>query len=230
MVFRWLSLFTALLALAGILASCYTISVNPFADWPQYTTVTQKLFVQASYFTTWSALLTVIVAFSFYRGAATKADVWHAALRIDAAMMGITTALVYNFIIYDGLERQGLAAFVFWVNHTIAPSLMFVLWLMSMRQRSSYDLKPVAIRYALAIPTIWVVFTFIKGILSGGYYPYSFMNPLKVGYPVAFLWTVGIYAALLLIMAMLSLVERILVRSTPTDDHDDFSSYEEYLI
>lgn len=219
---KWLGLLTFITGIIGIVLAGYRNATNEFHAWPAYTDVVQKLTAEYTYFTLWAVFMGTWFGWAMFSGTGNRNTRMMKALRIDAAAMCGVTAIVYNFVYEDPWVDTLLAHIVIWDINTITPLLTVFLWILSMRERYQPDITFDTVRLSLVIPSVWVAYAFIKGYISGGYFPYPFMNPHVVGLAQAIFNVLGIYAGLLATVALLSLVEKVLMPKTTAADAKDY--------
>ncbi len=109
----------------------------------------------------------------------------------------LVVGLTYNIILRGIWHPEGLARFVDESLHVIMPLLFFLFWLVySPKSNLSYKVIP-----WLIYPFLYGLYCIIQGSFSG-YYPYPFMDAVKLGY-AAVAVNLG---ALLLVFLLLSLL------------------------
>jgi hypothetical protein len=101
--------------------------------------------------------------------------------------------LVYNAILRFLWQPKGLQYAVDELLHTVIPLLFIFLWRMWV-PRSGLKYKNVWTW--LIYPLIYVIYTVIRGAITG-YYPYPFIDVTKLGYGIVLVNTVGLLAAFL---------------------------------
>ncbi|MEZ2122906.1 MULTISPECIES: Pr6Pr family membrane protein [unclassified Corynebacterium] len=213
-VIRFLGFVAALLGVSAAVVGGYGAATTPFTDFPAFESTGDKLLAYYSYFTLWSNLLGAAAGVSyalwFTRG---RDGGWFGAvLRIDATIMLMATGLVYHLLIADGSPHTGTQAFTAPIIHGIMPVLLPVIWLLHLSQRHRPDVRVNTVLGALFIPAVWTAWTFWRGQVTAGYYPYDFMNAAEIGLPRAILTTAAIYAVFIVFMLILGVVERITLR------------------
>lgn len=104
--------------------------------------------------------------------------------------------LVYQLILRDVWEPQGLQMIVDELLHSIIP-VYFVLYWMFSEDKSNLRLKQIG--PWMLYPLIYIIYVMLRGSLSG-FYPYPFINPIELGYQQVLMNTVG----LIIIFVLLS--------------------------
>ena len=218
-VIRFLGLVAAVLGVSAAIVGGYGAATTPFTDYPAFTSTGEKLLAYYSYFTLWSNLIGAAAglsyAFWFVRG---RDGGWlGAVLRLDATIMLMATGLVYHLLIADGSPNTGTQAFTAPIIHGIMPVLLPVIWLIHMAHRTRPDVRPRTLLGALIIPAVWTAWTFWRAQVTGGYYPYDFMNATEIGLAGAVTTTAMIYVIFIVFMLVLGLIERLVIpRLRPT--------------
>lgn len=96
------------------------------------------------------------------------------------------------------LQDTDLGTLLPWVNfvvHYVMPVAVVADWLIQ-PPKSTITWRQVG--YWLIYPLMYVIYTLIRGAVSG-FYPYPFLNPAKGGYGVVALYCVGIFVLFLLV-------------------------------
>lgn len=212
-ILRGLALLGFLLGTLGVVLSGWNAAIHPFEEWPAFDTPLSKVITTYSYFTLWSNIIGTIVCLLFFFGFAQNTSAWAKVLRIDAAMMLIVTGLIYNTLLAGG-PLEGISRITNPIEHIIMPILVPVLWILSMFVRTSgtRDITFKTVGQALIIPFIWCVYIFIRGELTGGYYPYFFLDVHSLGYVQALLNTAGVYVLFFVLIGLLALLEGMLTK------------------
>ncbi|MDO4909470.1 MAG: Pr6Pr family membrane protein [Corynebacterium sp.] len=213
---RWLGLIGFILGGSAVIISGWHQAISPFEDWPAFDTPLSRLITCYSYFTLWSNIIGAIVCLLFAFGFGTNTATWAKVLRIDAAMMLIVTGLIYNTLLAGG-PLLGIYRYTNPVEHIIMPILLPILWLISMRERSEKDIHIGTIFKALIIPFIWCVYTYIRGAVTGGFYPYFFLDVSNLGYVRAIANTLGVYVLFFVLIGILAIIEGLITKAVTKD-------------
>lgn len=183
-----------------------------------------------SYFTIDSNSLTVMIlvatAIRFARGEVSETS------RLSVTRAAITTYMVITGVVYNVLLRASLpqGATVAWSNeilHVLGPVYLLLDWLLApgrhaLRWRDGLP--------ALAFPTVWVIYTLVRGPLAhdpythaNHWYPYPFLNPITStgGYVTVTANILGIAAAVTLVALGLTWTSR---RGRPPATNSDASA------
>ena len=164
-----------------------------------------------SYFTIESSLMNIVVLLV---GAALAVrfspdTVLYTTIRMSVLAYAVVTAGVYNLLLrnvpYDGFV--GLT----WPNeiiHVWVPMFLLLDWLFSPGRPA---LPWTSLRVVLLYPVAWIVYTLIRGAVTG-YYPYPFLDPANGGWGSVAAYVVGLSAFLVGIGALAVLYSR---RRTP---------------
>ena len=123
-----------------------------------------------------------------------------ATLRLDAVLAIAITAIVYHLLLAGLDDFHGAEAFANQLWHTVSPLLAVVGWVV-FGPRGLVNRRVVA--WSLVYPMAWLVGTLVRGALIG-WYPYPFVDVIKLGYGRVALNCVGI-TALFFVLAALTL-------------------------
>lgn len=200
------------LGLLSLIVSTMNAARGPFEDWPAFNTPASRIVNQYSYFTIWSAIIGTVVAGAYALDAGRNHQRFAPVLRIDAALMLTVTGLVFNILLAPDEPLHGSRLFTNTIQHQLLPLAMPLLWIASMPLRRSRDITWANTAKALIIPSIWVGYTLIRGELTGGYYPYFFLDVSNLGYLQSLINIAGVYALFGVLMVILLGVERLLTR------------------
>lgn len=173
---------TAALGGAGVALSGYHSATHPFVDWPEFRTPTQKLITHYSYFTLWSNILGTAVATQYALGKRPRN--W-AVPRLNAVTMLAVTGVVFHALLARTSVIEGLIRVTNPIVHTFMPIAVPALWLLDRRDAETKDITAATAAWSFALPLAWSVYTFARGSQTKGYYPYEFINPRLLGYPIA---------------------------------------------
>jgi len=120
-------------------------------------------------------------------------------VRGSAAVAIIIVGIVYGIL----LSNQDLGHLLPWVNivhHYVTPLAGLADWLI-LPPKSK--LRASQLGYWLIYPLVYLVYTLIRGPITG-FYPYFFVNPGAVGgYGVVALYCIGIFVAFLVVGGIL---------------------------
>ena len=105
---------------------------------------------------------------------------WFWVLRLDGVLCIAVTFVVFHVALADLQDLEGLDRLADFMLHTASPVLCVAGWLASGPRR--HVTWPV-VRFSLAFPVLWLVFTLVRGPLVGGWYPYPFLDVDDLGYP-----------------------------------------------
>ncbi|MBI9001058.1 Pr6Pr family membrane protein [Corynebacterium sp. CCM 9185] len=218
-VIRFLGLVAAVLGVSAAIVGGIGVATTPFTDFPAFGSTGEKLLAYYSYFTLWSNILGAAAglsyAFWFIRGR--DGGGLGAVLRLDATIMLMATGLVYHLLVADGSPHTGTQAFTTPIIHGIMPVLLPAIWLLHMTQRHRPDVRLRTLLGALIIPAIWTAWTFWRAQVTGGYYPYDFMDATEIGLARSVTTTAMIYVIFTVFMLVLGLIERVVLsRLRPT--------------
>jgi hypothetical protein len=147
-----------------------------------------------SYFTNLSNLVAVVVLLAsvLVRSSprSETTDIARYVSTVNMAIVGIVFSLL--------LRNVDLGALLPWVNivlHYVMPVAIVLDWLL---QPPAATLKARHLALALAFPAAYLVYTLLRGSVTG-WYPYPFLNPANVGgYGGVAAYALGIFAAYLL--------------------------------
>jgi hypothetical protein len=181
-VARILATLTAIVALIGDFS--YTLGTSQFAIGNFF-----------SYFTTQSMLVGVTV---FVIGAVNSLrqpedPLWLDMVRLIATTYMIVSGIVFGFILLEGTLR-GIPVWSPWSSqllHFWLPSFALLDWLIAPGRDAPWKTIP----WVLVFPTVWVVFTMIRGAFVY-WYPYFFLDPAIVEIPFEF----GLYILVIIVI------------------------------
>jgi hypothetical protein len=191
-----------LAAAVGVLALIgdfnYTLGTSPFAIGNFF-----------SYFTVQSMILGVLV---FVIGAANAlrqpADpLWLDMMRLVATTFMVVSGIVFAFILMEGTLR-GIPVWSPWssqILHFWLPGFALLDWLFAPGRDAPWQTIP----WVLVFPSVWVVFTMIRGAFVY-WYPYFFLDPAIVELPFEFgLYLLAIVVIFTGITALLLAISRL---------------------
>ncbi len=107
--------------------------------------------------------------------------------------------LVYNFVLRQIWEPQGLQKWVDELLHTVIPLLFVIFWWLFVRKN---ELKWSHIPAWLIFPAVYAIYTFIRGA-AAGFYPYPFLNVTQIGYTRALINS-GFLVLIFLVFSLLA--------------------------
>ncbi|GAA3560877.1 hypothetical protein GCM10022197_15470 [Microlunatus spumicola] len=146
-----------------------------------------------SYFTIQSNVLVLAASLTLLVAPARDGRVWRV-LRLDSLLSIAVTGVVYNTLLARLVHVEGLALWTNAALHIVSPVATVGVWLLvGPRPRISWG----AIAWAFVWPIAWVVYTFVRGAVTG-WYPYPFMDAATLGYPRA----IGV-TSLVIVLALL---------------------------
>lgn len=207
----WFGL-TALAVLAGVAISVSTAAVTGGQAWASPVARALNSF---AYFTTQSNLIvgvtTLLLALRLDRSSAL-----FRVFRLDGLVMIAITGVVFHTMLAGLLELRGWSSAGNQLVHTVVPLLAIGGWLL-FGPRGAITWRVVGL--SLIYPISWVVFTLIRGALTG-WYPYPFLDCAQLGYPRVSLTLLGITAAFLLLAIGAMYLDRLLLRATGVGAND----------
>ena len=149
-----------------------------------------------SYFTIQSNLFVLAVSITLAVAPRRDGRVWRV-LRLDSLLAIAVTGVVYNTLLAPLVHLQGIALWTNTALHVVSPVATLVVWgLVGPRPRITW----VAVGWAFVWPLAWIVYTFVRGAVTG-WYPYPFLDAAAVGYPRA-LGATGLVIVLALVLAL----------------------------
>lgn len=134
--------------------------------------------------------------------------------RVAVTTYMVITGVVYNLLLRGSLEQGATVAWSNEILHLVAPLYLVLDWAFAPgRQRLSWrDAVP-----ALAFPTVWVVYTLVRGpfatnpyVEAAYWYPYPFLNPVTStgGYATVAAYVLGIAVITILLAVSLAWTTR----------------------
>lgn len=116
----------------------------------------------------------------------------------------VVTGTVFSLILEAGLQLRDAAVVVTALFHQVSPILFTVGWLaFGPRRTWSWRLAP----SVLVWPAAWLVFTFVRGAITG-WYPYPFIDAGVLGLGPALLNAGFVVVYAVVLMVVLSLIDR----------------------
>jgi len=131
-----------------------------------------------SYFTIWSVFLVALTMTLIYKNPNSQNTKLHT-LRLTSLMMISITAIFYILLLSQDDDPQSWNVYTNFLNHYLTPAvtiLVFVLF----GPRKWFKFNTVFL--ALIIPTVFLIYTFIRGAIINKY-PYPFLDVASEGYP-----------------------------------------------
>ncbi|MEC9052440.1 MAG: Pr6Pr family membrane protein [Actinomycetota bacterium] len=172
--------------------------------------VLQRVTDTLSYFTIWSNVVVALAATVVARGA--SGATWHRVLLLDALLMIVVTAIVYQLLLAPSIDVQGWSIITDPTQHVVVPVLAVAAWVwVGPRGWVSGRLVPLA----LLVPVLWVAWMLLRGAVIGSY-PYGFVAVGERGYPAVLATIAMILAFGLVVAAVLWAVDTALSRRTRT--------------
>jgi hypothetical protein len=136
----------------------------------------EKLVNLFSYFTIQSNLFVLGTSIALALSVRRDGRVWRV-LRLDAMLGIIITGLVYDFVLAALVHPTGWALAATIGFHYISPWATLIGWLVfGPRPRMSWRVMALAFIWPIA----WLVYTFVRGALTG-WYPYPFLDVDLIG-------------------------------------------------
>jgi len=170
--------------------------------------VLQRVTDTLSYFTIWSNVVVALAATVLARGA--RGATWHRVLLLDALLMIVVTAIVYQLLLAPSIDVQGWSIITDPTQHVVVPVLAVAAWVWAgPRGWVSGRLVPLA----LVVPVLWVAWMLARGAVIGSY-PYGFVAVGERGYPAVLATIAMILAFGLVVAAVLWAVDTALSRRT----------------
>jgi hypothetical protein len=139
-----------------------------------------ELIATLSYFTILSNLAIAILAFSqlFFNQANWALKLSQMKVQTAIAVYITITALVYNLLLADTWDPQGIEVFSDNLLHRVTPLLYVTFWFLNLRG------KPMDLSQTLPMlvfPVLYLVYWLIRGPVVGAY-PYFFIDVGSYGY------------------------------------------------
>ena len=137
----------------------------------------EKLVNLFSYFTIQSNLFVLGTSIALAVSIRRDGPVWRV-LRLDAMLGIIITGLVYDFVLAGLVHPTGWALAATIGFHYISPWATLLGWLLfGPRPRMGWR----TMAFAFIWPVAWLVYTFVRGALTG-WYPYPFLDVDLIGF------------------------------------------------
>ena len=174
---RLRTLCLALITVAGILALttqfCFYIH-KPSAP------VTENIIRYFSYFTMESNIMVTLCAAFLLLAPRSKPGTFFSSPPVFSAITVyiIIVCLVYNLVLRPLYHLKGLESGANELLHVVIPVLFVLYWAVYLpKKQLTWNVLP-----WLIYPLLYGIYTLIRGAFSG-YYPYPFLNVVKIGYP-----------------------------------------------
>lgn len=142
-----------------------------------------------SYFTILSNIVVAVMLTALARGRVRPTLLWRT-IRMDSLVMITVTGLVFAIVLAKDADLQGLQYVTNTIEHYLVPVLAVLTWLVFGPRAW---LRPVTVLTALAIPILWLAYTFARGAVIGAY-PYGFLDVAVLGYGKALVNVAGVLA------------------------------------
>jgi len=127
-------------------------------------------------------------------------------LRLDALLSIVITGVVYAVVLAPGVNLTGWAFVITVGFHYLSPWLMLAAWLvLGPRPRFTWG----TVAWAFVWPTAWVLFTFIRGGITG-WYPYPFLDAGQLGFEGAAVNALLVLVVAIVIAVLFKVVDRFL--------------------
>jgi hypothetical protein len=204
---RAIQSYSAIGAIIGWLAvilQLYLILVNRVASVPE--TIIR-------FFSFFTILTNILVAFCFtVLWLKSKSD-WGMFFARPSTLTAITVyitivGLVYNAVLRFLWKPEGLQMVVDELLHSVIPVLFIVFWMIFVPKR---ELRWKDTLQWLLYPLAYIIYIIIRGALSD-FYPYPFIDVIKLGYSHALRNTFGLLIAFLALSLLLVAIGKITSR------------------
>ncbi len=177
---------------------------NSGADYSS-TPVGTRLVVLFSFFTIDSNVVLAVVSALLVLDPLRRGPWWEVA-RLNALLAISITGIVYNVVLAPGLDLGGWALAASLGFHTVAPIAAVLVWLV-LGPRPRFAWRTIA--GAFILPVIWLVYTFVRGALTGRY-PYPFLDAGEIGLGTAILNGSLVLAFALVLGVVFKLLDAVL--------------------
>ena len=158
-----------------------------------------------SYFTIWSVFLVAITMTLIYKNPNSLNIKLHAA-RLTSLMMISVTAIFYVLLLSADDNPISWNIYTNFLNHYFTPALTLLVFIF-FGPRKWFKFK--TIFQALIIPTIFLVYTFIRGAIITKY-PYPFLDAHTNGYPATLLQVLTILTAGFIFLVVFYLFDKLM--------------------
>ncbi|VXB59340.1 Pr6Pr family membrane protein [Plantibacter sp. T3] len=130
---------------------------------------------------------------------------WRVA-RLDALLSIVITGIVYAVVLAPQVNLTGWALVITIGFHYLSPWLTLGAWLVfGPRPRFTWS----TVAWAFLWPLAWVVFTFIRGGITG-WYPYPFLDATRLGFDGAVRNALMVLVVAIVFAVLLKLIDRVL--------------------
>ncbi|WP_341215341.1 Pr6Pr family membrane protein [uncultured Wocania sp.] len=120
----------------------------------------------------------------------------------------LIVGLVYQIALRGVWQPTGLQYIVDELLHSIIPLYVFIYWYFNV-SKNDLQIKPI-FRWLL-YPVLFIIFILVRGYFSG-FYPYPFLDVLKIGYEKTFLNIGFIFITTLTMLTILLLVGKTIIK------------------
>ena len=191
----------AVMAWVAVILQLYLIIVN------RTVSISETLL---RFFTFFTILSNILVAVCFtvlaLKPRIEGSGVFSGAGVLSAVTVYITiVGTVYQFVLRQIWDPQGLQKIVDELLHTVIPAYFILFWFLFARK---FTLQWNQILPWLIFPLCYLIIILFRGALAG-YYPYPFVNVTKLGYAKVFLNCGMVLIAFLFFSALLVAVARV---------------------
>jgi hypothetical protein len=164
-----------------------------------------------SFFTILTNLLTATFFACFLLQKSTSLGRWAHKPGTLSAITGyiLVVGLVYQVALRHLWQPTGFAMVVDELLHTIIPALTLVFWYL-FEEKNNLKFRQIATW--MLYPLAYIIYTFIRGLLTNKY-PYPFVDVLALGYPAVLLNTLYIILLFILLYIVLITVGKRLIKT-----------------
>jgi hypothetical protein len=171
------TVWLALIAIAGFFA--LTTQFFFYLNRPSVSDI-ENIIRYFSYFTIQSNILVTVCTLSLLIKPHSKWGIFFSSAPVFTALTVyiIVVSLVYNLLLRSLYHLEGLEKFANNLLHVVIPVLFVAYWIIYLpKKQLKWNVLP-----WLIYPLCYAVYILIRGAFSG-YYPYPFLNVIKIGYP-----------------------------------------------
>lgn len=186
---RLMAALVAILGWALLALQLWLILSNPLSSTRPASEIVVNFF---SFFTILSNLL-VAVIFTWWAMAPPGPP---ATLQAATATYISVVAIGYSLLLRSVWDPDGLQKIADVMLHDIMPLLYAIFWIAFCRQIRSLPWRHAFLW--LSVPLVYLVYTMVRGRRMG-WYPYHFLNPGMVGYPLVIFSIAGFLIAFLVL-------------------------------
>lgn len=162
-----------------------------------------------SYFTIWSVFLVALTMTLIYKNPNSTNTKLHA-VRLTSLMMISITAIFYVLLLSADDDPISWNVYTNFLNHYLTPAVTILVFIF-FGPRKWFKFK--TIFFALIIPIVFLIYTFIRGAIINKY-PYGFLDAATNGYPATFAQVLTILTAGLIFLIVFYLFDRLLPKSS----------------